>query len=309
MTDQPTQRFTDLAADRPVALDTPLDTAHDAPGTVDTPGEPTTIQYILEYLTFGHSVHYLLKVLVLQFAVLFLDIDVVTYTASDIPAGRQHVVAPLFLGAALLFLGMLVVLVRRMGRRTLAPRFHTRRHIAAAVLAYLAASGLAYGLGYLVIIWPSNPTDPTIPELVPGGLLVFVFAAFIAVGYHGQVDDADHPRAGDITDEVAAWLDTLDWVEEPPHSLARANAYREFVTRTDELATMLTESRTYEGRRLGAEFHAFRATLACHSMLSREMVIRGTVADGTLQSERLTREHEAFDELRDDLATIAGVDA
>lgn len=276
-------------------------------GVVAPPPDGGRVQHYLEYVTFGYGVHHLLKVVLLQFAVLFLDVDLLAYTRRAAAPGRADYVTVTWLLASFGFLGILATLVRQVGRRTLTPRFHRRRHLLGSVAGYLLASGISFLFGYVTFVLPgADGLDPTVSYLLPGWLLTVVFATFVAIGYHAQVAATDHPTAHAITDAVVGWLDSLDWVEEDPNSLARAEAYEAFQARTDDLEALLTEARTVEARRLEADFREWRERFETRSRLSQRLVVEGRT-DGP-GSDRLAAEHEVFLDLRRRLGTLAGVE-
>jgi len=259
----------------------------------------------LEYVTFGYGIHHLLKVVLFQFAVLFLDVGLLDYTTPAASTSRPPLVTLTWTVASLVFLGVLATLVRQIGRRTLTPRFHRPSHIAGSVLGYLFASGFSFLFGYVTFVLPGRGVDaPLLPAVLPSWLLVVVFATFIAIGYHAQVSVTDHPSVHDIGEVVESWLDALTWVDEAPDSLDREDAYAEFEARSGDLAELLRHARTVEGRQLAADYHAWMARFETRSMLSREVLIEGR-DDDVPESERLAAEHEAFLSLRRRLAAIA----
>lgn len=263
-------------------------------------------QILLEYVTFGYGAHHLLKAVVLQFVILFLDAGLFEYTTQTGAFAEQWVVAVVWLLASLVFCCILVVLVRRIGRRTLAPRFHRPRHVVGSVAGYLMASGLSFAFGYLTFVYPRRSVEGlSVPDLLPGTLLVLVFATFVAIGYHEQVDVTDHPTPTAIRETIDAWLDALSWIERDTDSLARENAYEEFTARTDRLATLLSHAHTVEGRELAADFQQWRQQFETHSMLSKELIVEGRAADDAPESERLAAEHERLRQLRARLVVVA----
>lgn len=278
-----------------------------AGAVVSPPPEGGRVRFCLEYVTFGYGLHHLLRVVLLQFAVLFLDVDLLAYTRRAAGPGRETVVTVTWLLASLVFLGILATLVRQMGRRSLTPRFHRRRHLAGSVVGYLLASGFSFLFGYATFVMPAaGGVDPTVAHLLPGWLLTVVFATFIAIGYHAQVAVTDHPTAHAITDAVVGWLDSLSWVDEDADSLARAEAYEAFEERTDALAETLTDARTIEARRLEADFRSWRERFSTRSRLSQELLVQGRTVEEGPESERLAAEHAAFVDLRRRLVAIAG---
>ncbi len=263
-------------------------------------------QILLEYVTFGHGVHHLLKAVVLQFVILFLDAGLFEYTTRTGAFVGQWVVPVVWLLATLVFCCILVVLVRRIGRRTLAPRFHRPRHVVGSVAGHLTASGLSFAFGYLTFVYPRRPVEGlSVPDLLPGTLLVLVFATFVAIGYHEQVDVTDHPRPTVIRETIDAWLDALSWIQRDTDSLARENAYEEFRARTDRLATLLSYAHTVEGRELAADFRQWHTQFETHSMLSKELIVEGQAEDDAPESERLAAEHERLRRLRARLVVVA----
>lgn len=261
---------------------------------------------LLEYVTFGYGVHHLLKVVLFQFAVLFLDVGLLEYTTPPGGSGRPTAVTATWLFASLVFLGLLTALIRQIGRRTLTPRYHRLPHVAGSVVGYLVASGFSFLFGYATFVLPGRGEGRLLlPGLLPAWLLVVVFATFIAIGYHAQVAVTDHPEAIEILDVIAAWLDSHSWVDEPPDSLGRQEAYAEFVERTADLQTLLSHARTVEGRKLEADFRDWWERFEDRSMLSRELVVYGRTGEDVPESERLADEHEDFVDLRRRLVAIA----
>lgn len=262
-------------------------------------------RFLLEYVTFGHGLQHLLEVVVVQFLVLYLDVGVLEFGG----AGRLRTTPGsvlLWVSATVVFLAILAGLVRRMARRTFAERFYRPIHQLGAVCGYVLASGLSFCFGYVTLLYPTTPgTGP--PALLPSVLFTVVFATLIAIGYHDQIDNADHPRTGLITDVTGAWLAALTWVETEPRSYARDRAHEAFLSRTDDLNALLASAKTAEGRRLATDFRDWYGRFDAHSMLSREMVLEGTVGDGHLHSERLESEHEDFRDIRERVSTVSEV--
>ena len=286
------------------------DAALDAVSPTDPePPDPGLARRAFEYVTFGYGPYHLLKAVVLQFVILFLDVRLTDYVQPGFVPGRRGFVTVTWILAVVAFVGVLVVLVRQMGRRTLAPRFHRPSHLAASVCGYVAISGLSFGFGYATLVVPVRGSPALTPAVAfPGTLLSLVFAAFIAIGYHAQVDAIDHPHSEDITHAVVCWFDAISWVEPGTDSLARERAYEEFATRTDELAEVLAHATTIDGRRLQADFRDWRDQFGAHSMLSRETIVRGDAGGGALESTRLDAEHEEFRDLQRRLAVVAGLE-
>lgn len=263
----------------------------------------------LEYVTFGYGPYHLLKAVVMQFMVLFLDVRLTDYVRRGFVPGREGFATVMWLLASVSFVCILAVLVRQMGRRTLAPRFHRPAHLAASVCGYVAISALSFGFGYATLVVPARGSPALTPAVVlPGALLSLAFAAFIAICYHAQVDAIDHPHSEDITNAVVRWFDALSWVEPETDTLARENAYEEFAERTDDLAELLTYATTADGRQLEADFHAWRDRFGAHSMLSRETIVEGDAGDGALESTRLDAEHDEFRDLKRRLEIVAGLE-
>ena len=288
--------------------DVTADVPADDPFTGEELGLALRARILVEYVTFGYGVHHLLRVVVLQFAVLFLDVGLLEFVGNRVTPDRRWLATATLLAATVAFLVILVVLVWRMGQRSLGPRFHRPVHLAGSVCGYVVASGLSFGFGYATLGYPAGAGDAaSAAGLLSSTLVVLVFATFIAIGYHRQVDATDHPRVDDVSRTVRGWLGALSWPDHEPNSLERERTYEAFLRRTDEVATLLADARTVEGRRLAAEFDAWREQFEAHATLSQERVVRGS-DDGALESERLAAEHEAFVSLRRRLAAVAGVD-
>lgn len=274
------------------------------------PRDAGRVDPALEYVTFGYSVHHLLKVVLIQFFLLFLDVKLIGYARYlDAGTNRGLVVTGTWLAASIVFLAVLVALVRQIGRRTLTPRFHDPVHIGISIASYLITSGLSFAFGYVTFLLPGRRLPPMTPGVVlPGWLFTVMFATFIAIGYHAQVAVTDAPSVQTITDVIGDWLDSLAWVHEPPDSLARERAYDRFVERSDDLEELLTNARTLGGRRLEVEFVEWRERFENRSMLSREQIIEGRSVEDGLESARLATEHAAFEDLRTRLESLVETD-
>lgn len=277
-------------------------------GGRETPPDAGLVTSCLEYVTFGYGVHHLLKVVLLQFVVLFLDVDLLAYTRRTAASTRPWYVTVTWVVASVVFLAILTMLVRRIGRRSLTPRFHRTPHLVASVVGYLVASGLSFLFGYVTFVVPVREDPLALPAVLPSWLLTVVFATFIAIGYHAQVALTDQPPVHVVTDAVVGWLDAVAWVEAEPNSLARDEEYAEFVERSEELRTILSVARTAEGRRLERDFQEWCERFETRSMLSRELVVEGQSAEVEPENDRLAAEHEEFIDLRRQLTAIAGVE-
>lgn len=264
---------------------------------------------LLEYVTFGYGIHHLLKVLLLQFVMLFLDVRILANKVATSGPMSGHLVTITWLFASIVFLTILAVLVRQIGRRTLAPRYHRRIDITASVVGYLFAAGLSFAFGYVTFILPTRGVgQPALPSMLHSWLLVVMLATFIAIGYHAQVSDTANPGTRAIRDTIGQWLDSLSWVEEAPDSLRREDAYEEFDARTADLERLLSHARTVEARELEADFVAWRESFETRSTLSQELVVQGPADDDGPESARLAGEHESFVDLRRRLAAVARSD-
>ncbi len=279
-------------------------------GPVSPPTDVGIGGRFLEYVTFGYGVHHLLKVVLFQFAVLFLDVDLLAYTHGRGDPERVWFVTVTWVFASIVFLGVLAVLVRQIGRRTLAPRFHRARHLAVSVAGYLVASGVSFVFGYATFVLPNRQELAIgLPAFLPAWLLTVVFATFIAIGYHAQVAVTDHPSSQEITETVQGWLDALAWADAEPDSIATEEDYETFVTRSRDLQLVLDAARTAEGRQLAADFRTWYQRFETRSMLSRELVVEGREDDESPGSDRLAAEHETFVDIRERLLAIAELEA
>lgn len=258
----------------------------------------------LEYVTFGQGSHYLLQVVVLQFVALFLDVGLVEYLDHG-RSERPIAVTVAWTAATLAFCCILATLVRQMGRRTLAPRFHRPIHLVGSVSGYLLAASASFAFGYATIVVPiREPMALHVPDLLPGTMLAVFFATLIAVGYHSQMNGADRPRREEIFETIAAWIATTSWVDPDVNPLERRERYEAFLVYTVEVADLLGRAQTVEGKDLEADFRDWFDRFEAHSMQSQAMVIRGELEH--LSSDRLAAEHRSFVDLRNRLKSLVG---
>lgn len=260
-----------------------------------------TVQRLIDHVTFGYGAHFLLEVLLLQFAAVFLTF----LFSSSLPVQVENpdLFTVAYAAATVVFLGILTLFTAKMGKRTFSPVLHRRRRLFISALGYLIASGIVVGAGYLLLILAT--TGGTVIgrlDYVFSSMLTALFAAVLAVGYHAQVVD-DQPGRDTTVETITAWQDSLLWVDEEDRSHAKQEAYDEFMDRMDDLSDLLSHAKTVDGQQLRSDFEAWRHNFDTHNELSKETIIKG---QGENKNEQLAEEHQELQAIRRRLRVIAG---
>lgn len=259
------------------------------------------IQSLIDHVTFGHGAHFLLEVLLLQFASVFL-----TFQFSNsllVQISNQDLFIGAYAGASVLFFGVLVLFTAKMRKRTFSPSLQSHNRLIVSVLGYLVASGAVILFGYLLLILATaGRTGIGRLDYVFSAMLTTLFAALLAVGYHARVVD-DRPDRDTISEIITAWEDSLSWVHEDDRSNAKQEAYEEFENHTGDLAELLSSAKTVEGRQLRSDFEEWRDNFDTHSDLSKETIIKGQEEN---RNKRLEQEHQELESIRCRLRIIAG---
>jgi hypothetical protein len=268
-----------------------------SPYMVDQP----TVQRLLDHVTFGHGAHFLLEVLLLQFAGVFLTFQ---FSSSLlVQVSNPGLFTGAYAAASIVFLGILLLFTAKMRKRTFSPTLYTHSRLIISVLGYLAASGVIIVFGYILLILTTTGwTGLNRLDYVFSAMLTVLFAALLAVGYHARVVD-DQPSRDTIVETITAWQESLSWVDEDERSHAKQEAYDEFTDRMDDLSDLLSHAKTVEGKQLRTDFEVWRDNFDAHSNLSKETIIRG---QGENKNEQLAEEHKELQSIRRQLRTLAG---
>lgn len=264
-------------------------------------GGQQTVQPVLDHITFGHGIHFLLEVLLLQFATVFLTFQFSNSLLVEISNPNLFIGA--YAGATAVFLGVLILFTAKMRKRTFSPPLHARHRIAVSMIGYLAVSGVVMIFGYvLLVLATTGGTGFSRLDWVFSAMLTTLFAALLAVGYHSRVS-GKQPDRDTITETITAWQDSLSWVDEDDRDHAKQQAYEEFNELTNELSELLSKAKTVHGKQLREEFQAWRAEFEGHSELSKETIIKG---QGENRNENLHQAHQELESIRRRLRIIAG---
>jgi hypothetical protein len=264
-------------------------------------GDQLTVQRLLDHVTFGHGAHFLLEVLLLQFAGVFLTFQ---FSSSLlVQVSNPGLFTGVYAAASIVFLGILLLFTTKMRKRTFSPSLYTGSRLIISVLGYLVASGVIIVFGYIpLILTTTGWTGLNRLDFVFSAMLTVLFAALLAVGYHARVVDGQ-PSRDTIVETINAWQESLSWVDEEERNHAKQEAYDEFTDRMDDLSDLLSNAKTVEGKQLRADFETWRENFDDHSELSKETIIRG---QGENKNEQLADEHEELQSIRRQLRILSG---
>lgn len=266
-------------------------------------GRPNRLQRVAEHLTFGLRIHYLLKVVILQFSTLYLTY-LFAYPLS-IPVTDDVLFQVGYSTVAIVFLVIVVVFIRNLCLRSLDPKFHRRTHIIASVGSYLFVSGVTVTLGYLLLIVLSTGSSSlTSADWVLGGFFMTASSSLLAVGYHERLESVDHPKQAEIRRLISEWNDTMVWAELDDSSFKKEKQRDEFEHYSEQLCDLLANAKTVDGKQLATDFEEWWNTFQRHEPLGKEIVINGQCDDGT-KNERLQSEHRALMNIQRQLRTVA----
>ncbi|WP_323192072.1 hypothetical protein [Halostella sp. PRR32] len=260
-----------------------------------------TLQRLLDHVTFGHGPHFLLEVLLLQFAGVFLTFQFSSSLLVQVSNPDLFIQA--YAATSIVFLGILFLFTAKMRKRTFSSTLYTRFHLIVSVFGYLVASGVIIVFGYILLILTTTGwTSLNRLDYVFSAMLTVLFASLLAVGYHARVVD-DQPSRDTIVETISAWQESLSWVDEDERSHAKQEAYDEFSDRMDDLSDLLSHAKTVEGKQLRSDFEDWQEHFDGHSELSKETIIRG---QGETKNEQLAKEHQELRSIRQRLRILAG---
>ncbi|WP_152419160.1 hypothetical protein [Natrinema gari] len=259
------------------------------------------IRFAIEHITFGYGVHYLLQVLLLQFASLFLSFQFSKDLVLEVE--KKSLFMIVYSGASVIFVLILLLFVKRMSERTLSPKLHRKSNILVSAAGYFLASGVIVVFGYVILIHAtSRGTGIGALDYVFSVMLTALFATLLAVGYHARVVD-DQPDRDRIINTISKWEESFSWVEYEEGTEGRKSTREEFGSSLEEISDLLSMAKTKDGRELKDEFESWRSSFEQHSQLSKETIIRGQQNKG---NERLEQEHKQLEEIRDQFQVIKG---
>jgi len=263
--------------------------------------DQSTVQRLLDHVTFGHGAHFLLEVLLLQFAGVFL-----TFQFSNsllVQVSNPDLFTQAYAAASIVFIGILLLFTAKMRKRTFSSTLYTRFRLIVSIFGYLVASGVIILFGYILLILTiTGWTGLSRLDYVFSAMLTVLFAALLAVGYHARVVD-EQPSRSTIVGTITAWQESLSWVDEDERSHAKQEAYDEFNDRMEDLSDLLSHAKTVEGKQLQSDFEDWREHFDAHSELSKETIIRG---QGENKNEQLAEEHQELQSIRRRLRILAG---
>lgn len=260
---------------------------------------PTKVRLFIDHITFGFGTHFLLEVLLLQFASVFVTFQFSRSLLIEVTNTSLFVWT--YSVSSIVFLLILFTFVSKMGKRTLSPSLHKWTHIPISAVGYLAGSGIVILFGYiLLIIATAGNRQITQLDWIFSTMLTTLFAALLAVGYHSRVVD-DLPTNNEIQRQVREWDESISWVYEDDRENRKQDAFRDFNSKMDELSALLSRAKTVEGRELNERFESWRTDFETHNPLSKETVIKG---QGDNKNRQLEREHLELEALRQELRTM-----
>lgn len=267
--------------------------------------EPTfsRFQMFIEQVTFGLQIHYLLKVIILQFSTLYLAY-IFAYPLS-IPVVNQSAFQ---IGYSVIAVGFVIIagtFIRDMCLRSFNPRHHHRLQILGSIIGYLLVSMTAVVVGYLLLIALSTGKHSlSTSDWVLGGFFSTASSALLAVGYHERLESIDHPDQPEIRQVVIEWENAMEWAELDDGTLEKEKKHKKFEEKCDQLSELLLHAKTINGEKLASEYGNWLNNYREHEPLGKEIVINGQ-SDEKTKNEELDDEHKDLVRLQRQLASIA----
>lgn len=257
----------------------------------------------IEHLTFGLRIHYLLKIIILQFGTLFLSLQFksqLTIVFID-----ETAFSIVYFLISLILLVIIWILVRDMCLRTFSPKMRSWWHISFSLLLYNGFSVLAVTIGFISLIAVSDGVSGLgQPDLIAGIFFSTVFSALLAVGYHDQLESLDHPTRAEIKKAISKWRQYQSWVELEEGSQAKKEEQESFEDACDNLSTLLQSANSQQGRQLQTDFDSWLDKYRQHEPVAREIIIKGQDKE-ELKNEALEKEHQLFLSLCDTMEKIS----
>lgn len=251
-----------------------------------------------EYLTYGRQPRLLVRVWLAQVVLLLVEVEFVrTIHPFFLTVFGPDAVGEAYVAFTLAFLVVLGAILLDMGERTFAPRFHRVSHLPVSMAGYLVLASVA-----VLVTMSVRTVEGGLPvvDVLLASMTTAALALLLAVAFYAQFGVsgfADRQRTRQV---VGAWLDTLDWVDEPEGSKRKDRRYVAFRNRTDQVADLLDDAVTTEGQQLRDEFEAWRSQFERYGLLTRERIVRGDVRNSELREH-----HERLRRLADRLRFVA----
>jgi hypothetical protein len=258
---------------------------------------------VIEHITFGLRIHYLLKVFILQFVTLFL-----TFQFSNpltIPIGNQTVFQGSYLLISALLLGVTGIFVKDMCVRTFNPILHQWTNILLSVVLYLLISMIVVLLGFVsLIIASSGISGIGLFDIISGIFFTTVFSSLLAVGYHERMESINHPMKSNIQESFLNWQRHLSWVEYDDSAHEKKEKRVEFEKACEDLVELLRNSNTSQGKQLHSDFVDWWEKYSTHEPLGKEIIIMGQDKH-EIRNEEFDEEHRSFMDLKDRITNIS----
>jgi len=265
----------------------------------------TRLQKGAEYLTFGLQIHYLIKVIVIQFSTLYLTY-IFAYPLS-IPVADKLTFQIGYSLLTIICLFIVVLFIRDLCLRNFDPKFHNRIHIAASVSSYLLVSVLTVLFGFLMLIALSSETSNlSTADWVLGGFFTVACSTLLAVGYHERLESINHPKRSEIKQVVEEWNKTMQWAELADGSLQKKQHRDDFERQSEQLCDLLSNAKTVKGKQLASAYEEWWEDFQQHEALGKEIIINGQ-SDERTQNSELQAEHSRLMRIQRQIKEIAHI--
>lgn len=258
-----------------------------------------------EFITYGLGPHYLLKVIIIQFAALLLTFQFARPLSISVSSPN------IFMGAyaliSILFIAITFVFAHNMCSRSLSPEMQNWKSVVISALLYLVVAAFVVFFGYVLLIMAvEGISQINLLDIALSFLFVTALAAILTVGYHDEFDE-ELPSKHESNEAIDDWLETTDWVDEDDNTQSQKERLERFEENCENLADIFSAANTIGGQKLFKDIESWVSKFDRHNDQGKEFVM-GWQKDNNDTDQALQTEHNEFQRLKSTLKDMSRKD-
>ena len=201
-----------------------------------------------------------------------------------------------------LAIGVLLITLRSVGKRTLSPTLHTWPGLFLASITYLSLSGILFALVRTLSVGTIDSIiSPVTQAWFRVGAYVTTFAVVLSLAVYTNGIANTYPESDERAKAIMDWFDAIDTMENAQSGPTLEADYERLVNASNQLLETLECARMRDEKMLYKELQEWTTMITRVGSLSTEKIITGD----TKKEERV-RNHNKMNDLANRISTLGG---